>query len=205
MSDDIEQQKNTNTDKRPEQPKTSPANKKNKTTFIVIAVVLLLGGFFVIIGLSRKAAQVTIDGAIENAINSASGTDVDINSDNNSVTIKTKDGDVATYGVDQQLSADFPSEVPLYDYQEISSSSRFESRDGIVNWIVETKVSADLDTIKNSLTEQLSGWSTVQEFLADGIYNASYTKDNISLTYVIAPSKSNAAESNVSYNVAMQL
>lgn len=87
----------------------------------LLLTLVLLSGVVVVLGacsLGEKAAEETLE--------VSTGGDVDIDSDGDSFTIETDEGSM-TYGEGSEVPDDFPSDMPIYEPSEVTSSSTAEA------------------------------------------------------------------------------
>lgn len=102
-----------------------PQKSSNKIVLIIVAIVVVLGivalvgGYFVMRSIkakvSQKVGQAIGENMLEKAIEKGTGQKADVNTDNNSVSIKTDSGTFAASETGTiKLPTDFPSDVFTY-------------------------------------------------------------------------------------------
>ncbi len=127
-----------------------------KTARIVMAsllVIAVMGASLMLTGCEKAAEQ-----ASEALVEGATGVDVD--ADENKVTIEGEDGStVEIQSSDAELPDGFPDDVPVYD-AAIESSSKF-SADGGTSYAVSQTTGDDFDDVLAWFKAELadSGWS----------------------------------------------
>ncbi len=200
MSNDNNTQKGPETSKNSNKSLASYFNKDNKVAIIIVAVVLILIGGAIVNSTRDKAATTISSKIIENAINSQSDTKVDINNDGSSITFKNDQGQTGTYDSKKTVSADFPSEIPLYGGQEILGNIRSESPDGI-GWVLTTNSTDSLETVNNFFKSNLSGWTKGTDFSTSETVSAMYTKGNLQFSYVLSAGTDKKPVTGITYSV----
>jgi len=116
-------------------------NSNNKSLFIVIAVIALIaGGVFFKNQQDKKNAEKTA----ENFIESLTGSDVNIDSEDNSFSIKDEDGNT-TIESGQELPDDFPKDsVPFLKEKKVTLVFT-NTTDGKKSWSVSTTVDESVE------------------------------------------------------------
>ena len=158
-----------------------------KTLIMLVVLTLVFAGC----GVSEKIAET----ATEKAIESATGADVDV--DTNTVNITTQEGDKISVGEKLSLPSDFPSDVPVYDDKTILAASTtaenqyaltMTSTDSYseIDEFYQTELESDGWTIESHNTMAISGNTSIfvakkgDRTLSVGIY--AYTEnDEISI------------------------
>ena len=127
---------------------TAPANagaktakSSNKNLFIIIAVIALIaGGAFYKNQQDKKNAEKTAESFIE----SLTGSDVDIDSKDNSFSINDEDGNT-TVETGQELPDDFPKDaIPYLDEKKVTLVFS-NTTEGKKSWSVTTTVDKSVD------------------------------------------------------------
>lgn len=128
-----------------------PVKSSNTKIFVIVGLVVLV---FVVIPLIMLLAGGVFLGKKlkDNGVN--------VNTDTGSVSITDKNGNEFKAGGEQTMPKDFPSEVPVYK-GEILSSGRL-TVEGRTGWTVTIATSDDLAKVGTSLNDTFSkdGWTT---------------------------------------------
>ena len=127
----------------------------------MLLVLVLASGCF-----GQNIAEKIAEEAIEKAIESDSGENVDIDFDDDEITIKSDDGEVSI-GMGSDLPDNFPDNVPVYPDMEIISSWSVTEDDKdsySINGLTEDAG----DDVFAWYKESLSGWEIENEFSASG-------------------------------------
>lgn len=109
----------------------------NKTIVVAVVAVLVVGGLY----LKNQNDKSRKEKTAENLIESITGNKVDLNSDDNSISIKDdKNGESTTIESGQKLPSDFPKDkVPYIDEKKVTLVIS-NSSDGKKHWSVTTTV-----------------------------------------------------------------
>ncbi len=186
----------------------APAKKSNKALWIVIGLIvffvvvvpilLLTAGaiWFKNVG-ERKLAENTVEGIVERA----SGGDVDIDTKDGSVSVKTEDGDGSfSIGGNQKLPDDFPKNEIPYLKEESVSSTLSSTSEGKKSWWVTTQVNNSYDEAKgyfeSNIAEPAYSDITNYSFGESTTFNATGSDYELSVTV-----SSNDGKTSVSYVV----
>ena len=127
----------------------------------MLLILVLASGCF-----GQNIAEKIAEEAIEKAIESDSGENVDIDLDDGEMTIESDDGDVSI-GMGADLPDNFPDNVPVYPDMEIISSWSVteDNKDSYsINGLTEDAGSDVFAWYK----ENLDGWEIENEFSASG-------------------------------------
>jgi len=127
----------------------------------MLLVLVLASGCF-----GQNIADKIAEEAIEKAIESDSGENVDIDFDDGEMTIESDDGEVSI-GMGSDLPDNFPDNVPVYPDMEIISSWSVTEDDKdsySINGLTEDAG----DDVFAWYKESLSGWEIENEFSASG-------------------------------------
>ncbi len=197
--------KNLKTNQKLSKTPTPSTNKRNAMVIgAVIVAVLLIGGVTMTTNRNRLAdtASKIVE---ENVINSLSDNKVKINSRDNSYTISDSSGNSSTSNNSQTISADFPSDIPLYTNQKVIGNTRTKSTKGI-GWMVSANSNDSAESVSNFFKDKLTttGWTNVSEFSVNNTFSAEYTKGSVSFSYVIAPGTSNTPSTGITYAVSQK-
>lgn len=152
----------------------------SKNTIIIIAVVAVLAIGGAVWGfLGRKAAENTIESAIENSTNGSA--DVDL--DNNTVTINTNAGTFQT-GESVTLPSSFPGDVHVTDGTLVSATSVTENS----GYSVMVQSTASVDSVKAEYEREFTadGWTSQASLSYSGSVTLSYEKENRTATVTIS-------------------
>lgn len=131
----------------------------------IVVVVLLVGMGLVMRMVGSFVARKASDKIAETVVKSATGGNVDINSSNGSVSVNTKDGS-ATFGNNNSLPKDFPSDIPTPKTGTISGSYSANGSSGQGYTVAYTLTTAQAATANSNYQAQLKA--------------AGYTVDNTS-------------------------
>ena len=163
------------------QPTAGPQQKKssNKIILIIVAVVVVLGvvalagGYFVMrsikVKVSQKIGQSIGENMAEKAIEKATGQKADVNTDNNSVSIKTDSGTfAASESGTIKLPSDFPSDIFTYPDAKITfaTSTPANAADGtkasfMIGYTVNQSISDVVAKYKAEMAK--NGWTAGTE------------------------------------------
>lgn len=165
----MEQEQNSgaqNAPRTPESPKEE-IKKGNKKALIIILVIIgiiimmSVVSMFVLGWLGKKA--------VETVIETGTGGDVDIDTDDGTFSITSDEGDEITAGVNE-LPDNFPNDFPVYDDAVISYTST-SGDDMYVYWTSDDKVDKVIDFYQSELDD--NGWSITNTTTSSDL--ASYT------------------------------
>lgn len=178
-------------------PKKSGGNKK--ALVIVLVVVLLLpalaiGG--VVVWLRGRGA----DNIAESLVESATGGDVDINSDDGDFSVKSGDG---SYEISSSadLPDNFPDGVPLYDDQDITGSYRSSGED-VSSWSITAETKDSVSRVGDFFDEEFASWENQGEYSASGTTTTIYKKGDLSATVSVGKSSTDDSKTSISYLVS---
>ena len=163
------------------QPAADPQQKKsgNKIVLIIVAVVVVLGivvlagGYLVMKSIrtkiSQKIGQSIGENMAEKAIQQATGQKADVNTDNNSVSIKTDSGTfAASESGTIKLPSDFPSDIFTYPDAKITfaTSTPANAADGtkasfMIGYTVNQSISDVVAKYKAEMAK--NGWTAGTE------------------------------------------
>jgi hypothetical protein len=125
----------------PATPGSKSAKSSNKNLFIIIAVIVLLaGGAYYKNQQDKKNAEKTA----ENLIGNLFGGDIDVDSKDNSFSIKDEDGDT-TLETSQKLPDDFPKDSVPYLEDEKVTLVFTNTYEGKKSWSVTTTVDKSVE------------------------------------------------------------
>lgn len=183
-----------------------PKSSNNKTLVIVLIIVgvvillpaLLFGAGVFWLSRGDNAANLT-----ESIVERSTGSDVDIDRDGNSVSIKTNDGSFSV-GENQELPENLPDIVVVYNNQTVRSTVTDDNNeDGSVSWSFIADTSDSAETIGNYLNEKYieKGWIKDSSSTYGDISNYSYTKDDLEASITISPSYGEDGKISISYYV----
>jgi hypothetical protein len=185
-------------------PAEAPADNKNSEVVTeskhssnkVLVIVLVVIGAFVVLGaagtlLAGKIFKKAATTIVENS------TGTKVTTDSKSTTVTTKDGSV-TASTEQKLPADFPTGIPLYSAQKITSSYKSKNSNGNY-WQVMAEVSATAAKAKDTLKSQYSSWELSSEVENDGTYMLTYKNSLYSVDVIIATENN---QTTVTYDVS---
>lgn len=157
-----------------EEPVSSNQNKTVKIVLIVVGVLVLLG----IIGALLFGWIATRVGTsiFEQATNGS------VEIDDDGIRFGNEDGEFEVSGGDRELSQDFPTEVPIYEPAELTSSSRMR-QGGETVWSATYKTTdsqRDVNDFYETVLEQ-NGWETEASFQSDNLNNISASNESAQL------------------------
>jgi len=164
-----------------QQPAAESQQKKssNKVVLIIVAVLVVLGvivlagGYFVMKSIrtkiSQKVGQSIGENMAEKAIQQATGQKADVNTDNNSVSIKTDSGTfAASESGTIKLPSDFPSDVFTYPDAKITfaTSTPANAADGakasfMIGYTVNQTITDVVAKYKDEMAK--NGWTVGTE------------------------------------------
>ena len=165
-------------------PSSSSSNKTILIIVVVAIILLVLGGIYF---LSQKSSEKAAEQAIENA----TGADVDIDGDK--TTIETDEGKI-TVGSGSEVPDSFPSDVTVYKDAEVIGST--ETEDGVTLTLTTSdSVAAATDFYTKDTKDK--GWkiSSSSNFESSSLITAE--KGDKSLLITISPDKSSGKTSIV--------
>lgn len=178
-----------------------PKKGNNKALIIVLIVVFFV---FVLPGLLIGGAIWWFarddggDKLTEAIVENISGENVDINSEDGSFSVKSDDGSF-TYGT-EELPEGFPSNIPLYEGQKLTSSYR-SSTDSGNTWSVTAETNDSVDKVDDYFDEKFTGWTNEGEFAANGTTSTTYRQGTLSVSLTIGKNVS-GDKTNISYLVS---
>ena len=142
--------------------------KKNFLAILLFALCIPLGGCT---WLTEKV--------VEEVVESETGSEIDLDyDDDGGVEITTDEGEWAA-GSKATVPDDFPSEVPVIDYNTVVSSSSFaDDEDGTKSFTLMVESQKSFDDTKAYYEQQMidEGWTSDSTFESDGTVMLSYTK-----------------------------
>ena len=203
MADLKQTQEKPPEDSKSEVVSSTKSKSSNKTLIIVLVIVgvlIVLPGILLAAGglwLSRgdNASKIT-----ESIVENATGSDVDINRDGNSVNIKTKDGSVS-YGTQQKLPDNLPDAAVMYEGQTIVGVVT-TSQDGSSAWNISAESgdsASDVNQFIKSKYEE-KGWKSLSQSTYNDTTLYSYEKDTLSATISVSPA-TDTSKVSVSYSI----
>lgn len=164
--------------------------KKGGVAIVVVVVLVLFGllgcgvlGFFVYNNfIKEKVAEEVGEAIIEGALEQESGSDVDVNieDDGGSVTIEDDDSSMQITS-DEEWPSNLPSSVPEFTYGKQVSSTYISGEYGEGWTIAFEENSSDAYTSYKADLEQ-NDWTIGTTIESGGVYMLSATKDNMTLS-----------------------
>jgi hypothetical protein len=185
-------------------PKNSGGGGGNKKTLvivlIVVFVVFVLPGFVLAGSLWWWGRGHNADKLAESIIESSTGGKVDVNSSDGTYSVKSSDG---SYEISssEKLPTNFPDSVPLYDGQDITSSSRTSS-DSNSSWTVGATTNDSVAKVESFFKDEFSGWVNEGEFSVNGTTTTSYKKGNFSVVLTVGEDSSDSSMTSITYIVS---
>jgi hypothetical protein len=148
-------------------------------TVSMLLVLLLASGCF-----GQNIAERIAEEVIEKAIEEDNGENVEIDLDDDGITIKGEDGEVSisaddetveiksddgefTIGIGAELPEGFPGNVPVYPDMEITTSWK-STEDDKVSFSISGLTEEAGDDVFAWYKDKLSGWEIESEFTASG-------------------------------------
>lgn len=170
----------------------------NKTLIIVLVVVgvlvvlpaLAFGGFILFAG-----------NLVNNSVKQTLGVEMQTNPDG-STTLKSKDGSSVSVG-SQELPSGFPSDIPLYAGQLISSSQK-SAGEGYTTWNVSADSKDSLSTVEKFFTGKLGDWTSSSQGESNGSKYFVYSKDGTDFTLTLDSSAVEGYNTSITYTVTKQ-
>lgn len=151
--------------------------KKMKKAALILFVLVLI---FSLSGCTAKKLT-------EKVIEQSTDSDVDIDEDGG-VRITTEEGEVGI-GSKAEIPDNFPSDVPIVDYDEVlSSSSIKDEEDNTTSYAVTLSSKKSVDETVNYYKDMMiqNGWTSESEIQANGTTALSYSKgENTCSVYVL--------------------
>lgn len=176
------------------------STSQNKT----LKIVLIIVGVFVLLAMLGVAILIWFGATIgEKAIEQA--TDSSITRSDEGISIETEDGDFAI-GSDQELSEDFPKEVPLYSPATITATARSRQADEVFwNATLSTNDSAgSIQSFYENALEQ-DGWTIESSFETGGLSNLGAINEAAGLTLQLGIiSDDSNEETGITINVSQE-
>lgn len=182
-------------------PKKSGGNNKTLViVLIVVFVVFILPGFVLAGSLWWWGRGNNASKLAESIIENSTGNKVDVDSESGDYTIKSGDG---TYELTSsgELPDNFPSDVPLYDDQDITGSYR-SSSEGVSSWSVTAETEDSVAKVGDFFDDEFSSWDNQGEFSASGTTTTVYKKGNLSATVSVGESSQGGGKTSISYLVS---
>ncbi len=157
-----------------EEPSSSSQNKTVKIVLIIIGVFVLLG----IVGALLFGWVATRIGTsiFEEATNGS----VEVNDDG--IRFSNDDSEFEIGGSDRELPQDFPTEVPIYEPAELTTSSRMSQGEETV-WSATFKTTdsqRNVNDFYETVLEQ-NNWGTEASFQSDDLNNISASNESAQL------------------------
>jgi hypothetical protein len=166
---------------------SDPKKNSNKTViviFVIVVVLIILG----IVGslLSGLFAKKVAEKGVESVLSKVTNGAVDIDTKNNSVTVKTDNGTTTTIG-SQQLPSDFPTDIPVYPGATILGSVTGSATEGGV--FVSLNTTDSMDDVKAFYDSKLAenGWTAEGTTTLGTIIHYSETKGSQRLAVTLTP------------------
>ena len=175
---------------------------------VVLGVVALAGGYFVMRSIkakiSQKIGQSIGENMAEKAIEQATGQKADVNTDNNSVSIKTDSGTfAASESGTIKLPSDFPSDVFTYPDAKITfaTSTPANAADGtkasfMIGYTVNQSVADVVAKYKDEMAK--NGW-TVGTEANYGAMMIDFKKGNKDVSVTVGDSQGDTDRSHGSF------
>lgn len=188
---------------------TSPLNAQTNSIKVTskftikVATSILIGTAFLSLTACDKMAEKATEVAIEKALESETGANVDIDTDNDGkITITTEDGTITTDNEDEQLTfkdADgnvmlaagesvkipdyFPKDVPLPTNFKPNSTMKLEEN----NYMLMGEVKGSVDSVQTELKQKLAaaGWKDGDSLNSADMVMMGMEKDKRQLAYTI--------------------
>lgn len=165
-------------------------------TVVVMVALALLGSLLLATG-CQKAAEEATEAAIEGA------TGIDVETDEDKVTIEGEDGSSVEIQSGGELAEDFPSDAPVYD-APIESSGRIGT-EGALSWTVVQTTSDDFDEVVAYFEGELAskGWTVNGNTsnTADGSSMAIIGAEKDSLQYTVSVQQDEGQDVSVAISV----
>lgn len=174
----------------------------NKTLVIVLVIVfvvfvlpgMVIGGAIWWFGRGKNAENLA-----ESIIESSTGSDVDIDSKTGEYSIKSDDGS-AELSTSEELPDNFPSEVPLYKSQTITSSYRTSSTSSDA-WSVVAESNDSVSKVEDYLEDKFSDWTNKGEYSVNGTTTTTYEKGEFSVSLTVGEQSGDTGKTSISYLV----
>lgn len=139
----------------------------------------LIGALLVLVCIPLGGCTWLAEKVTEEIAESQTGEDVDIDYDNDGgVEITTDEGEWAA-GSKASIPDDFPSDIPVVDYNAVVSSSSFsDENDGTKSFTVMVESKKSLTDTKDYYQTSMldEGWTSDSTFESEGTIMLSYTK-----------------------------
>lgn len=175
---------------------------KKIISIVTVISAILVTIFFVSGCLGQKIAEQAVEKVIEKAIGSEDGEEIDIDLDEEGMTIKTDEAEM-TIGTSADLPDGFPNSVPVYPDMEITTSWKTVN-DGKENFSIGATTKDSGEKVFNWYKDKLSGWDIESEWSADSgddgktsILDVSDGNHYVSITVVETPGEGTAVILNV--------
>lgn len=150
--------------------------KKTVLAVLLVALCIPLGGCII----TDKIGEMFAENVTEKLIESDTDADVDVDYDKDGgMEFQTDEGELAV-GNKASIPDDFPSDVPVIDYNEVVSSSSFtDAEDGMKSFTLMVESKKSFDNTKAYYEEEMEdeGWTSESTFESNGTIMLSYTKD----------------------------
>lgn len=152
----------------------SPAQKNT------LKIVLIVVGVLVVLSILGAAILAWIGGSIGKTI-IEQATDSSISTSDNGITIETDEGEFSM-NADQELSRDFPSEVPIFTPSSVAASSRLQQEEGLF-WTASLSTNSSIQEIESFYEDALArdGWTTESAFETGGMSNFGASNESAGL------------------------
>ncbi|MEK7471889.1 MAG: hypothetical protein AAB624_01445 [Patescibacteria group bacterium] len=182
-------------------PKKSGGNNKTLViVLIVVFVVFILPGFVLAGSLWWWGRGDNASKLAESIIESSTGGDVDINSDDGEFSVTSDDG---TYEISSsaELPENFPEGIPLYDDMDITGSSRSSSND-VSSWTVSAETGDSISQVGDFFDEEFASWDNQAEYSSNGTTTTVYKKGNLTVTVTVGEHSTDEDKTSISYIVS---
>ena len=155
---------------------------RNIVRTIACAAALTLFGA----GCGASVSQKIGDSVADRVVGAATGGKVEVNSGNDHVTFKDKDGNVLSYGDNLTIPADFPKDVPVYAGAVVKGVTN-NSSNGSVGATLNLEIADDATKVASWYDGQLKGAGFTQDsdLDASGTIVRMYSKANVTMSFTI--------------------
>jgi cytoskeletal protein RodZ len=184
-------------------PKGSSSNKTLIIVLVVVTILFVLPAIAFGIGAFWLSRGDNASNLTESLIEGATGSNVEIDSDNKSVEIKTDSGTYSAGG-NQELPKDLPEAVVIYDSQTVLSMiSENNADDGVVSWTFTAETSDAKDKVSSYFEQNFAdkGWSLESSSTYGDVSTYSYTKDDLKALVTFSPGYQDESKLNISYYI----
>lgn len=174
----------------------------NKTLIIVLVIVfvvfilpgIVIGGAIWWFGRGDGAEKLA-----ESIVENATGSDVDIDSNDGSYSIKTDDGSYES-SVGEDLPENFPDEVELYNRQTVTGSYR-SSTDSGSSWSVNAESNDSVSKVSDYLDDKYSSWDNKGEYSVNGTTTTIYEKGSLRVSITVGEDSGDSSKTSITYVV----